>query len=686
MTMKNRLCAAAVFGFAFVVMGLGCKRDQVVGRSCDLAVDADSSQTTINMSAPECPTGLCLKPADNGYHADLPSGATCTAECSSDSDCSGESRSSGDPSDTRCVGGFVCAVPFVVGPLCCKRLCVCRDFLVPGDVSTPVACQSPDALASCQSAAGSAPRSGVGQQFDAYMSVAPGWKLDLVFMIDDSPSMGPKAGKLGGQLPEMLAALKDPSDGSYPDLRVAIIDSDLGTAGAYPTGPCGPNDSGSGYGDVGNFQMRGAAGCGANPDALWLEYTAGKPVSFGRTMDIRLVFACLAGNLGTAGCEDEHQLQAFEFALVAQSLHQSQNGGLQNTFLRPNAYLGLVFLSDEDDCSAATNDGMFGDKPELRGESPSLRCATRAHECNGVNLTDVPPGYPTSARLEADFAGCAARTDACPNGSDGDSGTDTSGPTRCSPLKDVHRLAEEIKGLKANPDEQILVAGVFGWPRDGRDGRPDMASAKYKIDLVPNPDTGDAAHPQIWDYWPVCYDPDHEPKTADTFDAEAWGWGARGGLRMSAFIDEFGENGRKYSICERDFSAAMKLFGYSAGRPAFFCVDAKLMDVDLVTPGIQTDCRAVYRVPQLDPATGLVAYMESPRSLPPCPPDATPQTIAEDCWQLVDDHSKCWQYGHLVNFMRTAAEIDNGPLAEGTKLGIQCWTCADSTSGPGCEY
>jgi hypothetical protein len=34
--------------------------------------------------------------------------------------------------------------------------------------------------------------------------------------------------------------------------------------------------------------------------------------------------------------------------------------------LRPDAYLGLVFLSDEDDCSAATNDGMFGDKPELQ--------------------------------------------------------------------------------------------------------------------------------------------------------------------------------------------------------------------------------------------------------------------------------------------------------------------------------
>jgi hypothetical protein len=671
---------------------VGCGRSYTVGQVCDLTVDAGPSQGVVNLEAGACKTGLCLKPvlAPGSSVIDPPTGATCTDECSSDSDCGGELRSSSDAQDTRCKGGFVCGVPFVVGPLCCKHYCLCKDFLGGSGAQMPVACQGPDALASCQSAAGSAPAAGIGEETDTYISVAPVRQLDMVFMIDDSPSMAPKVNKLAQQFPKLLAALKDPNDGRYPDLRVAIIDSDLGTGGAYPSGSCGPTASPDGsknYGDLGNFQMRGAVGCGANADALWLDYyPKGKPASYDPTMDISQVFGCLAGNLGALGCGQEHQLQSFEFALAAQNLHQSQSGGLQNGFLRPNAYLGLVILSDEDDCSAATNDEMFGDKPELRGESTSLRCATRAHQCNGVNLADAPPGYPTSAKFEANFADCAARTDSCPNATDGNAATDTSGPTTCSPLKDVHQMAQEIKALKADPDNQIAVAGIFGWPRTGTD----MANAKYRIDLVsgPRPEDADNQQGQVWDYWPVCYDPDHQPADPATFDADAWGWGAQGGLRISAFVDEFGVNGLKFSICERDFSQALWVFGDNSLVKTLqnLCIDAKLMDVDRVTPGLQPDCRVVYRVPQIDSTTNKITYTESSQSLPICPAGATPDTITADCWKLVIDNSKCPVAGQLISVVRTAAEIANGPLEPGTKIGMQCWTCPDFTSRPGCEY
>jgi hypothetical protein len=91
------------------------------------------------------------------------------------------------------------------------------------------------------------------------VSIAPIRKLDVVFMIDNSPAMGPKVAKLSAQLPRLFAALKSPTDGTLPDLRIALIDSDLGTGGAYSAGSCGPNDSNgqNAYGDVGNFQMRG---------------------------------------------------------------------------------------------------------------------------------------------------------------------------------------------------------------------------------------------------------------------------------------------------------------------------------------------------------------------------------------------------------------------------------------------
>lgn len=215
-----------------------------------------------------------------------------------------------------------------------------------------------------------------------------------------------------------------------------------------------------------------------------------------------------------------------------------------------------------------------------------------------------------------------------------------------------------------------------------------MANAKYKIDLVPGPQLEDVDNQQglVWDYWPVCYDPDHVPADPATFDAEAWGWGAKGGLRIAAFIDEFGANGLKLSICERDLASAMKPFCDTFHRLSNLCIDAKLMDVDPVTPGVQTDCRMVYRVSVADPTTGKLTYTESPQSLPICPLGATSDTITADCWKLSIDKSKCPVNGQLFKVLRTAAEIADAPLEPGTKIAMQCWTCPDLASRPGCEY
>jgi len=528
---------------------------------------------------------------------------------------------------------------------------------------------------------------GVGQYT---FPLPPNRQLDLVFMIDNSPSMAPQVSKMNAQFPTLIEALKDPSDGSLPDLRIAIIDSDLGTGGAYASGSCGPKTLPDGtqsiYGDMGRFQMINAVACGVNSaDATYLEYKAGQPVNF--TGDISTVFACLAGNLSTLGCGEEHQLQAFEFALVAGGLGSVNDA--QHYMLRPNAYLGLVFLTDEDDCSAATNDAMFGDKPELRGESASLRCYTRSHQCNGTNLTQAPPGYPTTAAFSAPLASCAARTDACPNPTDGTGQTDTSQPTSCSPLKDVHTLAAEIKSLKSDPDNQILVAGIFGWPLSDAD----MAMAQYKIDLIPNPNTADTAHPMVYDSWPVCYEPSHRPANPNTFDPSAAGRGATAGLRESAFIDEFGPNGLKFSICQSDFSAPMQVIGDAFSGDTLvkkqqnLCIADKLLDKDTATPGLQPDCTVHLRTPQADPAdpTQLI-YTDGPE-LPQCPAGSTNGAVAADCWNLSSDLQKCPSAynGQWVTFLRTTAEIASGSLATGTQLAVQCGIClADQVEG--CAY
>ncbi len=467
-------------------------------------------------------------------------------------------------------------------------------------------------------------------------------QLDMVFMIDNS-GMAPKVMKMIAQFPKMIDSLRDQTDGTLPDLRIAIIDSDLGTGGAYSSGSCAPKTLPDGttsiYGDQGRFQMIGASACGVtSSDALYLETKGNTGLNF--SGDINNVFACLAGNMGTLGCGEEHQLQAFELALVGGNIGDEN----QRSMLRPHAPLALVFITDEDDCSAAPNDEMFGNLTGLQGESASLRCATRAHQCNGANLTDPPPGYPTTASFSAPFSTCAARTDDCP------SGADTAQPTDCSPLRGVKVMADEIKSLKANPDQQIVVAGIFGWPLSDAD----MAAATYKIGPVPNPSTADSAYPTVFDLWPVCYDPEHKPANSTDFDPSAAGLGATPGLRLGAFVDQFGDNGMKFSICQTDFSNTMSQIGAKlAEQVQNRCLPASFAQF--------TNCSAHLLVPLVMP-DGSGGYSREGSVVPVCDNNAP----ATPCYTVTADATPCANGEFLVQTINTDA------LTPGTMLDLTC--------------
>jgi hypothetical protein len=514
------------------------------------------------------------------------------------------------------------------------------------------------------------------------MSEWPTMAMDLIFMIDNSSSMAPKQEKLKEQLPKLIAGLYDPTDRTLPDLRVAIITSDLGTGNAITSGPCGPkvlaDGTVSAYGDGGRFQMAGASACGVQPGAEWLEYRWKQPVNYAGEMED--VFACLVGNIGFSGCEQEHPLQAFEFAL---GLAKEGSAG-QTAMLRPNAYLGLVFVTDEDDCSAATNDSIFAENPSLIRESPSLRCATRAHVCNGHNLDIFPPGFPASGPFTAPLENCAARTDACPNATDETGVFDTSVPTYCNPLKSVTHLIDEIRSLKKNPDEQIIAVGIFGWPTYSQ-----KAKARYKIDRVPNPDTGEGAAATVYDLWPVCYDPDHLPVDENVYDPVAAGWGATPGLRLSAFIDAFGENGQKISICERDFPSQMNMFYVHGGRA--LCMEEKLVDVDSTRTGLQADCWVVYRRPTPDPTDpDKIIFVEDTTSMPACEAERSDDDQpAYPCWRVIKNMEQCWGLGQNLAVVRAPAER-HIPLEPGTKTMFTCRTCItdvpDLPPNPRCDY
>jgi hypothetical protein len=109
-----------------------------VGQPCDLRADAGPAQAVYNNQALDCASHLCLKPCQDPMST-AETAPYCASECSTDDDCTDAPRDPSDSSDKRCSRGYACGVAFVVGPLCCKKLCLCKDF-IGGALSTPLAC------------------------------------------------------------------------------------------------------------------------------------------------------------------------------------------------------------------------------------------------------------------------------------------------------------------------------------------------------------------------------------------------------------------------------------------------------------------------------------------------------------------------------------------------------------------
>jgi hypothetical protein len=322
-----------------------------------------------------------------------------------------------------------------------------------------------------------------------------------------------------------------------------------------------------------------------------------------------------------------------------------------------------------------------------RAEAGSLRCATRGHQCDDTTLA-----YPTTAAVSVPYAACHARRDA----SCDESKVDTSGATECNPLVSIDELVYAVKNLKGGgeaADEKILVAGIYGRTREG-----DTTPPRYKIDLTPDPDPNAAAGAQVWDYWPICYDPAYPP-SGSGFDKTAAEHGATGGLRLDAFLSEFPEkNRRAYSICESDFGPAMQGIGEALDvLMGDLCVPYKLVDTSR-DPGLQASCRVAFRIPRAVEKDGktTVVYDEDPKSLPACDASRTPP-----CWEVVlgnpngsaiekETARKCPAKGGAPSQMVNVVRQPGDNLPEGTKAVMQCLTCVDERPDVeptvGCEY
>jgi hypothetical protein len=141
LALRASLAALTLGGVAFLT---ACE-DKAIGRVCETRVDAGQNELVLEPQALECPSRVCLRPArDLAKSEDVDTTSLCTAECSKDSDCDGaETRNASNSRDKRCKSGFVCGVARVTGTaFCCKKLCMCKDFLVipPSGLETPAVC------------------------------------------------------------------------------------------------------------------------------------------------------------------------------------------------------------------------------------------------------------------------------------------------------------------------------------------------------------------------------------------------------------------------------------------------------------------------------------------------------------------------------------------------------------------
>jgi hypothetical protein len=352
-----------------------------------------------------------------------------------------------------------------------------------------------------------------------------GRKIDLLFMVDDSSEMDTGQANLKASLPALMDVLKG-LPGGLPDLHVAVVTSDMGAGDGSSIMGC------SVTGDGGVFRFQATGGCastGLDRGATFLTSTGGinPQTNFGQ-QDITAVLQCII-TVGANGCGFEHQLASVARALGADgSPPPQENQG----FLRLDAVLAIVLLTNEDDCSAPAGSALFD---PTSSQLSSMFGPTENFQCNEWGHLCTPPGGGAQVRPSR-FAPNNLATDVVTYSPAG-------GPNNCvsseaqgmlSPVG-AGGFADRIRALKTDPRNQILVAALAGPPTE------------YTVTwrTAPTTDTGP---------WP-------QMKHSCGGQASTIGF-ADPGVRIHQFVSQFA-NGLFDTYCQADYTSAL---GTMAGK------------------------------------------------------------------------------------------------------------------------
>jgi hypothetical protein len=240
--------------------------------------------------------------------------------------------------------------------------------------------------------------------------------VDILFVIDSSPSMTEEHASLRANFGVLLDRLDDTSLG-LPNVHIGVVSSDMGTAPYNVNSQC--------RADGGDRGLLHGATCAALGGASFIEDVLDadgtRRKNYTGTLDA--VFGCTA-DVGVNGCGFERHLDAMRTAL---------SPGTNPSFVRDDAALAVVFLADEDDCSAS-DARLYDPNSTNLGPITDFRCHTQ-----GITCEDDPD--PTTP---------GTRTGCVPNPSS-------------AYLEPIDTYVDFLVDLKGNRND-VIVAGIVGDP------------------------------------------------------------------------------------------------------------------------------------------------------------------------------------------------------------------------------
>jgi hypothetical protein len=410
-------------------------------------------------------------------------------------------------------------------------------------------------------------------------------KLDILFMVDDSTSMTTVQQNLVANFPVFINVLKSLPSG-LPDVHIAVTTSNMG-AGAFTSSVPGCTAP-----DLGQFIS--APRASTDPICTTARITDGKSfieASMNGAVknfsgDITQVFSCIA-QVGVAGCGFEHQLASVRAALGDPQMNltpPTTNMG----FLRDDAFLAIIWITNEDDCSARPDSQLFDPNQttvmDPLGPLASYRCTEFGILCNGQRPPRAAGGP---------FTNCVS-----------DDALAMSDPLKS--LLPVQFFIDYFHRLKGGAAK--VIAAAIAAPTD-----------PFAVVLDTN------MYPAL----------QHSCAQADGTFGDP-------GVRMKQVIDSFGDLGTFTSICQASYADSMRVIAEKIGRSlGRQCINAVLAQAPGFTTALPTVAAGTY----VDPTTVSctvedVQFIGTPqqkqlRSLPPCNRSGEPASV--QCWAMVGD-------------------------------------------------